>query len=81
MNKAFIFDMDGVIVDSEKTWLEYENNLLEKILGNEIVDKIGDTVGWVKSFRYKLELRVQGLVKDVRIFYAQNGEFYIPMFA
>lgn len=45
MNKAFIFDMDGVIVDSEKAWEKYENGFLEKILGEKISDKVGDTIG------------------------------------
>jgi HAD superfamily hydrolase (TIGR01509 family) len=45
MNRAFIFDMDGVIVDSETTWLKNESDSLEKILGKELAGKIGDTTG------------------------------------
>lgn len=45
MNQAFIFDMDGVIVDSENAWEKYESNFEEKLFGKEISDKIGDTIG------------------------------------
>lgn len=45
MNKAFIFDMDGVIIDSEKAWEKYENDFLDKLLGKKISAKIGSTTG------------------------------------
>src|SRR3989344_7306752 len=45
MNKAFIFDMDGVIVDSENVWMRYEKSFLNEIFGEEIAEKIGDTIG------------------------------------
>lgn len=45
MNKAFIFDMDGVIVDSENAWRKYGNGFLANLFGKEISDKIGDTIG------------------------------------
>ncbi len=45
MNKAFIFDMDGVIVDSENAWKKYESGFFERLLGREINDKVGDKIG------------------------------------
>jgi HAD superfamily hydrolase (TIGR01509 family) len=45
MNKAFIFDMDGVLIDSERVWATYENDMLEKLLGVEITRKIGSPIG------------------------------------
>lgn len=45
MNKAFIFDMDGVIVDSENAWRKYKGDFFEKLLGKEISDKIGNKIG------------------------------------
>ncbi len=45
MNKAFIFDMDGVMVDSEKAWVKYDNDFLYKLLGKKLAKKIGDTIG------------------------------------
>ena len=44
-NKAFIFDMDGVLVNSERAWDGEEGLLLESIFGKAIADKIGNTVG------------------------------------
>lgn len=45
MNKAFIFDMDGVLVNSEQTWHTYESDFLSKLMGEKIAAKIGDTIG------------------------------------
>ncbi len=53
MNKAFIFDMDGVIVDSERTWDYYGEPLFIKLLGKEIREKIGDTRGVTPNIMYE----------------------------
>lgn len=45
MSKSFIFDMDGVLINSEAMWIKYENDFLDKLFGKEIAAKIGDTVG------------------------------------
>ena len=45
MSKAFIFDMDGVLVDSEHGWLPFETPMLERVLGKEMTAKVGDTTG------------------------------------
>ncbi|HSW88337.1 MAG TPA: HAD family phosphatase, partial [Candidatus Saccharimonadales bacterium] len=45
MNKAFIFDMDGVIIDTERTWALYEQESYEKLFGKEIAEKVGPTLG------------------------------------
>lgn len=45
MNRAFIFDMDGVLVDSERAWLGYDDALLSELFGKEIAEKIGDVIG------------------------------------
>lgn len=52
MSKAFIFDMDGVIIDSEKAWEKYESNFLQKLVGRELSRKIGDTVGMSVNTAY-----------------------------
>lgn len=45
MNKAFIFDMDGVVIDSEHAWQQSEKPMLVRVLGKEIAERIGNTVG------------------------------------
>ena len=45
MNKAFIFDMDGVIVDSERAWVKFESDFLNKLLGKELSQQVGETIG------------------------------------
>jgi beta-phosphoglucomutase-like phosphatase (HAD superfamily) len=45
MSKSFIFDMDGVLVNTEQVWFENESDFLDKLFGKEIGQKIGDTIG------------------------------------
>ncbi len=45
MQKAFIFDMDGVLINSEQIWAHYEKTFLIKLLGKEIYEKMGDMIG------------------------------------
>lgn len=42
MSKAFIFDMDGVIVDTETIWARIEPSFLPQFFGKEIYEKIKD---------------------------------------
>ncbi len=43
--RLFVFDMDGVLVASEKRWMETEPTFLENIFGEEIARGIGDPIG------------------------------------
>lgn len=45
MNKAFLFDMDGVLVNSEPVWEEVERERLTGFFGPEVFAKIGSLVG------------------------------------
>lgn len=45
MNKAFIFDLDGVLIDNEKIWEEKKQKLYLEIFGPEIAAKLGSTLG------------------------------------
>jgi len=45
MNKAFIFDFDGVIINNEPLWEIVKTELYKKIFGEEIFLRLGPTVG------------------------------------
>jgi beta-phosphoglucomutase-like phosphatase (HAD superfamily) len=45
MNKAFIFDFDGIIVDSEPIWLIEEEVIYTQLYGNKIYNKLGSIIG------------------------------------
>ena len=44
MNKAFIFDMDGVLVDSERAWEGKEHKLLANIFGDNFARNLDNTL-------------------------------------
>jgi HAD superfamily hydrolase (TIGR01509 family) len=44
MNKAFIFDMDGVIVNSEPVWERYEQKFLPELMGKDNYVKMKDQI-------------------------------------
>ncbi len=44
MNKAFIFDMDGVIINSEPVWARYEEKFVPKLFGKNIYSKMKDQI-------------------------------------
>lgn len=82
MNKAFIFDMDGVLVDSESSWIPYEKTFLPQLFGEEIFNKIGDTVGIsasaiydkAKQFGFSMDKEEYFLIydKQAEIVYAKS---------
>lgn len=43
--RLFVFDMDGVLVASEKSWIEDEADFYVKLFGSDIAHAIGDMVG------------------------------------
>lgn len=64
MNRAFIFDMDGVIVNSEPVWAFYEQKFLPQLMEWDIYFKVKDqTLGNSVSGIYKIASRY-GLQMD-----------------
>lgn len=45
LKRLFVFDMDGVLVASEKSWMEDEADFYVKLFGLDIAHAIGDMVG------------------------------------
>lgn len=45
MNKAFIFDLDGVLVNSEPYWTEFEEPFFQRVFGKQIAKKVGHVPG------------------------------------
>ena len=79
MKKAFLFDMDGVIVNSEQIWENISDNFTEKIYGKIIKEKIGDLTGVSIDREYELATShgfTMDKTKFVEIYDRQAMEVY-----
>lgn len=56
-DKAFIFDMDGVLIDSESAWVPRQDAFSSSLFGAEIYKKIGSTTGITVDTIYKAAQR------------------------
>lgn len=45
MQKAFLFDLDGVLINNELVWEKHKKVLYEKYFGAEVTKKLGSTLG------------------------------------
>ena len=71
MNKAFIFDMDGVLVNSEKAWMKYDKLLIHDIFGDAIAAKLPDTTGLSVGTVYD---------EAVKLGYSKPKEVYMAVY-
>ncbi|HEY4496897.1 MAG TPA: HAD family phosphatase [Candidatus Paceibacterota bacterium] len=55
-NRVFLFDMDGVLIDTERTWEKYGGDFLINLLGKDIADKVGSTLGLNVNDVYRIAL-------------------------
>lgn len=67
-NKAFIFDMDGVLIDSENAWIPYQDKFSTTLFGKDIYNKIGSTVGISVDAVYK-KAQQQGFSLNIEEYY------------
>ncbi len=51
--KVFLFDMDGVLIDSDRLWAERKPVVYERLFGREIAQKMGAGIGSNREENYK----------------------------
>lgn len=77
---VFLFDMDGVIVDSEKTWQRHGKDFARKLYGDLIVDAMGDTVGVSLDHEYA-EAKKHGFDMHLNDYYQKYDEQAAKMYS
>lgn len=79
MNKAFLFDLDGVLINDEAIWESNKQEMYSRLFGEEIHQKLGSTLGINMDGIYERAVAVGADVpKDqlTREFYAFASEIY-----
>ncbi len=67
MNKAFIFDMDGVLIDTEHAWEGLKHQMLTRLLGPDVAANIGDLIGTSIPYLYQKAHALGSLVSQDEI--------------
>lgn len=79
MMQAFLFDLDGVIIDDESTWEKAKEKMYVELFGKEIVAKMGSTIGLNINAIYELASKYGSTTPKERVvnaFYHYGDEIY-----
>jgi beta-phosphoglucomutase-like phosphatase (HAD superfamily) len=79
MNKAFIFDLDGVLINDEVIWEERKQHMYARLFGDNIHQKLGSTLGLNMDGIYERAVAAGTTVdKDhfIAKFYELAGDIY-----
>jgi beta-phosphoglucomutase-like phosphatase (HAD superfamily) len=79
MNKAFIFDFDGVIVNNEPLWEKANEEVFLDFFGKEVSRKIGSTVGLNMDAICEKAVKCGGVApkeKLLKAFYEKANKIY-----
>lgn len=68
MQKAFIFDVDGVLANTEPFWEEVKDEVFHKFLDKNVITAMGSTVGINMEGMYDLAVKY-GAVLDKKEFF------------
>jgi HAD superfamily hydrolase (TIGR01549 family) len=77
MLKAVLFDMDGVLIDSNKAWYTIFNKTLEYFENKTISRKEFDEVVWAKNFNETVKKYFSVDMEQVRDFYGSLYEVFM----
>src|SRR5260221_7374548 len=79
MKRAFLFDMDGVIVDSEQKWHMHGKEFIEDLYGKDILQRMEDTTGMSLDREYEFATKLgfsMGLEEYYERYDAQATKIY-----